>query len=565
MNLKKTFFKGNGSWWCMYVTCLMIDGMINVILSIILQQVTDATVKKDMQQLINAAISSAIVLAGTIFVMGLQYYAEARFLKKAMTQYKNTVLENLLKKNRRSFTMENTSVYISSMTNDAATIEASYLQGTAKLICYIVSFVVTLAVMVMYSPLLTLIVLLLSFLPVLISMLTGKKLELEEKEVSAKNASFVGMIKDMLSGFSVIKSFRAETEIEKLYQKNNDSLEGQKYKRTLAKGKINILSSVGMVISQLGVFFVGAFLVITEKGVTAGTLIAFVNMMGALMQPISLIPQYFAGRKAALGLIDKMEQILKENVETEAGEVLEEFQGGITLQNVTFGYTEETEVLKDVSLKLVAGKSYAIVGGSGSGKSTLLDLMMGNFEKYKGSVSFDGKDLKTINLNSLYDFISVIQQNVFIFDSTIRKNITMYKEFPEPAVKRAIELSGLKKLIEEKGENYLCGENGCNLSGGERQRISIARSLLRNTPILVADEATAALDAKTAYEVIDAILDMEDLTRVVVTHQLEETVLSRYDGIIVMKNGKIVEMGSFEELMDNKNYFYSLYNVSEAA
>lgn len=129
-------------------------------------------------------------------------------------------------------------------------------------------------------------------------------------------------------------------------------------------------------------------------------------------------------------------------------------------------------------------------------------------------------------------------------------------------MKRAMELSGLKKLLEEKGEDYLCGENGCNLSGGERQRISIARCLLRNSSILVADEATAALDAKTAYEVIDAILDMKEMTRIVVTHQLEEHILKRYDEIIVMKNGRIEEKGSFEELLANKKYFYSLYNVA---
>ena len=138
----------------------------------------------------------------------------------------------------------------------------------------------------------------------------------------------------------------------------------------------------------------------------------------------------------------------------------------------------------------------------------------------------------------------------------------MFKEFPDERVQRAIALSGLKKLIEEKGEDYLCGENGCNLSGGERQRISIARCLLRETPVLVADEATAALDAKTAYDVVDAILDMDELTRIIVTHQLEEALLSRYDEIIVMKNGHIEECGSFTELLDKKGYFYLLYNVA---
>lgn len=314
-------------------------------------------------------------------------------------------------------------------------------------------------------------------------------------------------------------------------------------------------------VSQLGVFLIGAFLVISGKGVTPGILIAFVNMMGALTMPIGVMPQLFAGRKAAIALIEKMEQVLLENVADTEGKIVHSFTEGISIEGLSFAYTEECDTLKNISLTLNKGKSYAIVGSSGSGKSTLLDVIMGNYDNYKGKIMYDGTELKDIAVESLYDLISVVQQNVFIFDSTIRENITMFKEFPEEQVQQAIRLSGLAKLIEEKGADYLCGENGCNLSGGERQRISIARCLLRKMQILVADEATASLDAQTAHDVIDAILDMQEMTRVVVTHQLEENILKRYDRIIAMKNGEIVEQGGFEELLDKKGYFYSLYTV----
>lgn len=562
MKLRTIFYKGNKICWGFYVILVMLDGVINLVLSVILQQITDAAVDKDMNQLIRVCILSGVTLVGAILLTKAQYYTEAKFLKRAMSQYKNEVFSQLMKKSRSSFTKENTSNYISALTNDATTIEEKYLRGTVKLISYAIAFVATLAVMFYYSSMLTVIAIGLTLIPVIISIVTGGQLASIEKEVSAYHADFVGTIKDMLTGFAVIKSFRAEKEIEAIYQKDNGKLEQQKFKRNITKGNINLYSMAGMVLSQLGVFLAGAYLAISGGGVTAGVLIAFVNMMGALVAPIGVMPQLMAERGAASGLIDKMEHILNENVkEADVGKAITDFNQEIELNNISFGYTEE-DVLKDISLRFAAGKSYAIVGGSGSGKSTLLDLIIGNFGTYKGSVSFDGVDLKEMNLNSLYDLISVIQQNVFIFDSTIRENITMFKEFPEAEIKRAIELSGLKKLLEEKGEEYLCGENGCNLSGGERQRISIARCLLRNTSVLVADEATAALDAKTAYEVIDAILDMEEMTRIVVTHQLEERILKRYDEIIVMKNGRIEEVGSFEELLENKKYFYSLYNVA---
>ena len=157
----------------------------------------------------------------------------------------------------------------------------------------------------------------------------------------------------------------------------------------------------------------------------------------------------------------------------------------------------------------------------------------------------------------------MIQNNLFVFNASIRDNITMFRDFPKEEVDRAAALSGLSGLIEEKGGEYLCGENGANLSGGEKQRISIARSLLRKNQVLLVDEATAALDAKTAWQVFDAILNLEELTRIVVTHSLEEALMRRYDRIVALKDGRIADCGSFDELMEKKGYFYSLFTVAQ--
>lgn len=561
MKLEKVFYRGNRLLWLCYAFLMLLDGGLNLLLSFLLQQITDATLTGNAGTLKTLCVVCLISVAGIMVVCFLQYFVQAKFMKRAMSKYKNEVFARLLKKSRRSFRSENTGVYLSALTNDAASIEENYLKGTVKLISHGVAFVATVAVMFLYSPLLTLAAVGLTFLPVFISMLTGKTLAEQETVLSQENAGFIASVKDMLTGFSVVKSFRAEPEIESIYQDKNKHLEQVKFKRSMVCGKITLFSSTGMLVSQLGVFLIGAFLAISGKGVTPGILIAFVNMMGALTMPISVMPQLFAGRKAAGALIEKMEKALLENVAEVGGKTLHSFTQGISMSGVSFGYTEESDALKNISLTLEKGKSYAIVGSSGSGKSTLLDVLMGNYDNYRGEVRYDGTELKDIAVESLYDLISVVQQNVFIFDSTIRENITMFKEFPEEQVQQAISLSGLSKLMEEKGEDYLCGENGCNLSGGERQRISIARCLLRKMQILVADEATAALDAQTAHDVIDAILDMQEMTRIVVTHQLEENVLKRYDKIIAMKNGEIVEQGELEELLEKKGYFYSLYTV----
>ena len=207
----------------------------------------------------------------------------------------------------------------------------------------------------------------------------------------------------------------------------------------------------------------------------------------------------------------------------------------------------------------------AIVGGSGSGKSTLLNLLMGAYDSYEGSITLDGRELRSIDPDSLYDVMSLIDQNVFLFDDSLRNNITMFRDFPAEQVQQAAARAGLLPLMMERGWDYPCGENGGALSGGEHQRVSIARCLLRGTPVLLLDEATAALDARTASEVSEAILNLDGLTRVVVTHRLESALLSQYDEIFVLRSGAICERGSFNSLMAQKGYFYSLYTISAEA
>ena len=204
-----------------------------------------------------------------------------------------------------------------------------------------------------------------------------------------------------------------------------------------------------------------------------------------------------------------------------------------------------------------------MVGASGSVNSTLLHLLKGGCTTFEVNILLDNTELRDVSTQSLYDLLSMVQQNVFIFNSSIRDNITMFRDFPDAQVNRAVELSGLKELLLKRGEDYLCGENGVHLSGGERQRIAIARALLRENSVLLMDEATASLDPETARHISESIFRLDGLTRIVVTHRLEDQLLSRYDKILALKDGKILESGTFKDLMDKKGYFYSLYTVSQ--
>jgi ABC-type multidrug transport system fused ATPase/permease subunit len=264
-------------------------------------------------------------------------------------------------------------------------------------------------------------------------------------------------------------------------------------------------------------------------------------------------------RNAALPLFKRIEEIVI-NEEFDNKEELE-FEKAITISNLRFSY-EEKDIIKNINLNIEKNKSYAIVGTSGSGKTTLLNLLSGRNKNYTGEIKYDNSELKGVSLSSLYNQLSYVEQNVFVFDDTIANNVTLYSKIDEDLYNEIIEKSGLDKLLKEKGNDYKCGENGCNLSGGERQRISIARALLKKSNIILMDEATSALDTDTANSVMQNILDLKDITKIIITHNLDKNILRQYDEIIVISDGYIVEKGTFDNLLEKEGMFYSLYNFS---
>ena len=535
---------------------------LNLMISWLIQQIMDSMANQNMQAVVRCAwIAASVVIAYTV-ANAVYRAVYPRFLQRAMQQYRDYAFSRLTQKSLRSFSKEGTALYVSALTNDCTSIENNYLAATFTLIELLFCFWGALIMMLYYSPVMLVLAVALSFLPVAVSMKAGNRLTEQEKEISKKNERFVSIVNELLSGFPVIKSFRAEAQASRLFSQRNEQAEEAKKNKRRTEQLISLLANDAGIIAQLGIFLAGAWLAISGKGVTAGVVIVFVQLMNYILNPISQVPLLWSNRKAAIALMEKLSDALSENVREEGREKLNGFSEKIEVKDLTYGYEPESHVLKDLDVQFDAGKSYAIVGGSGSGKSTLLNLLMGSSSNYQGEICIDCVSIKNIESESLYQLMTSVQQNVFVFNDTIRNNVTMFHEFPDKEVTLALERSGLSEFIEKRGEDFVCGENGANLSGGERQRISIARALLRKSPILLVDEATAALDAATARAVSFSILNLVGMTRIVVTHRLEEAILRRYDKILVMKNGTICEQGNFDTLMQQKGQFYSLFQIA---
>lgn len=563
-DLRKELFRGNGVYVVLGVMGAILLAAINIFLQWMLQQLMDVLAGTPGRFQLKELLLIAIGMLFVLFTLeALDYIAKPRLQARSIKQYTDFAFAKLSEKNISAFAGENSSYYISALSNDATVIQTNYVENTFTVIVQCLYFVGAFSMMIVHSPLLTAIAIGFTSLPVIASIITGNKLAKLETELSNKNAGFIATIKDAISGFSVVKSFKAEQEVGEIVKESSLQVAKAKAKKTQREVVIDLISSTAGIIAQLGVFFVGAFMIARGFHISSGTVLMFTTLMNFVVGPITTVPTLFAKRKAAKALMVKLADAINENVLEGGKEISADLKQGIELKGVSFGYEEGEDVLKDINYCFDAGKSYAIVGGSGSGKSTLLNLLMQSRSDYRGEILFDKEELRQINTASLYDVMSIIQQNVFVFNRSIVDNITMFKDFEDKEIQRAIEQSGLVTLIEEKGKDYMCGENGSALSGGEKQRISIARSLLRKTPVLLVDEATAALDNETAQHVLESILKLKNLTRIVVTHDLEENILKQYDEILVLKNGTIWEKGSFENLMSQKDYFYSLYSVSQ--
>lgn len=562
--LRAQFFYKNIPIFCLAVVAALAAGSLNLILSWIIQQLMDTAAGESgalsFRTLLLISAGFVLLCAGLSL---LNYASQPRFLERAMRQYKDFAFKKLIGKSISSFRDESAAGYLSALTNDAASIETNYLAQMLAMITKAVTFIGALLLMCRYSLLMTAIAAGLTVLPLIASLLTGNRLQAVESRVSERNGEFTAALSDCLAGFTVVKNFKAEREIFRLFAQSNKALEHEKFKGRRIKTLVGMIGAVTGIFAQLGVFIAGVYLSMKDGSMTPGAVVLFVNLMNFIISPVAELPGLLACRKAALGLVDKLAAALERSSSREGSETLNKLEHGIRLENVSFAYEPGKTVLHGINAEFEAGKAYALVGGSGSGKSTLLNLLMAAETNYSGHILADGIELSDISTESLYGTMAAIQQNVFVFNASIKDNVSMFRDFPKTELDEAIAHAHLGALIRERGEDYLCGENGSGLSGGEKQRISVARSLLKKSSVLLADEVTAALDAQTAHRVSSDILDLQGITRIVVTHTLEESLLRRYDKIFVLRGGRIEEAGSFADLMANKGYFYALFTVAQ--
>ena len=501
-----------------------------------------------------------------ILVMFLCEYIDglvmSSYIKNTVNYLRTDIFSKIINKDIKDFSLDNSGKYISILYNDLKIIEDNFFNNLFQVISCFISFIISLVVLFSISPTIVIFISIFGVLGFIIPNALSKKLVIQKNEYSQNLEQVTSITKDLFSGFEVIKGFNISNKINEIFKTASTNVETSKKKYSILEGIIRGFSLSFSVTIYLGVLLLGGYLMY-KKSITVGTAIIIIQLSTHIVGPVKLSISLINQIRSVAMIADKIEEILEDTHDDFENTKLENFSKSICIENLNFSYTEERKALDNINITFDKNKKYAIVGESGSGKSTLIKLLMRYYNDYEGKISIDNLNIKNIYSSDLYKNISMIQQNIFMFDDSIKENIRLYSNHDDKDILDACKRSGLDKLLNKlpNGINSLVGENGNKLSGGEKQRIAIARALINNTQILILDESTSALDNETAYNLENSLLNLENLTLITVTHKLIKNILNRYDEIIVMKNGKIIEKGNFEDLINIKGYFYSLYTI----
>ncbi len=546
--------------------CTIIFSVISSItmvgLSLFMQSTIDTVMTGDMEGFKRVLIYTI----GYSVLIGVFYFIydilSKMFIKNVTKELRARVFSGIFRYNYKDFTSTNTADYISVLTNDMKLVEENYIVPLLVVLQFSVMFITTIGILLWISPLVTLCLFISMLLMFIVPSVFGKALESKQLALSNKLTSFTTKIKDMLSGYDVIRSYNLKGNITKEFEEENSALANTKF----AADKLFVVNETLSQLLGMGTQFVAMFLsayLVIKGNLSMGMLIAIIQLSGTFVQPVIMIMSNvpkITSMKSVLKRLDEFSNY--EDTSFEGKENLT-FEDGLEVKNLNFGYDDKKAVINGLSLNLDKNKKYAIVGASGCGKSTLIKLLLGYYSDYRGDIEFDGKSIKDLDIEKLNKMISIIHQNVYMFDKNIKDNICLYKDFSDEQINDILTLSGADNFINEldEGLEYAVGENGSNLSGGQRQRVAIARALIQETPILVLDEGTSAIDMQTGYDIESRLLNIEDLTLITITHKMSEELLGLYDEIIFMEKGAIVEKGNLNELLNKQSKFFDFYTL----
>lgn len=529
---------------------------VAVLVNLLIDAVQTAIVTESVKPLADGAMICgvyAFALGGVIF---MSERLRAANVKHIMLNIRRGVVRGVLDKSIPEYQRKNSAEYITLLNQNLGTFEEGYLKNLISVYDSVVSILIAVTLLLWINPVIAVISIAAMAIPGFIPKFFGKRLGILQSGIMQNAASYNAKIKDIFNGFELIKTYRAEAQMKELHKGSSDALESSKVRMADTMAWLYALANMASVAVQFLIMSLAGIFAV--KGlITIGSIIAVTQLTGQVISPAFQFSAKISQLKAAKPICGQIREYMSAEAVKRHESALREMERILTLCDVSYSYGN-APVVDHVSLQFDRGKKYVIVGKSGSGKSTLLRLLAGYYDDYSGEILLDGEKGRQV-------CAALIHQNLFLFDDTIRNNITLYEAYPDAAIKTACHLAGLDDLIDslEDGMDTAVLENGARFSGGEKQRIAVARAILHRKNVFLLDEATSAMDSETTNTIEDNILSLENITCIAVTHKLTPGSLKKYDEILVMDKGRVVEQGSYDELAASSGTFAKLYSCGQ--
>lgn len=519
--------------------CIIVQ-IVSPIAAILEQKLIDYIIEGDTDSFLRILWYTAalvVVTAGTHYLYALTVN---KYKVEFIADLRNDLYGSIMRRDISHFNEQDTAEYISIIQNDVSTVAQNFTSPIWMLLGAGVSALAALVIMISYSPALAVVAVVCSGASFYVPTIITKHLKKLLVEKSIQEAALSVQLKEALNGHDVISAFGVFPSVSERFTNANSALTKCLFKM---EKQISILENCSAVVGK-AVRFITYFLagVMAIQGkISIGTVLLFVSLYEYFSADIMLFSQVVPLLRSSKPILNKLMSIVEESDELFEGHESPSFEQQLCVKDLCFQYTQDVPVLQNVTMTIHKGEKVALIGPSGCGKSTLIKLLSGNYSRYTGQICYDGTELKHLDNGQLKKLVTVIHQQTYIFNDTIRYNICLGEDFSETELNRAVKLSGVEMFLPSivGGIDGNCGEDGANLSGGQKQRIALARALIRGVTFLILDEGVSAIDAETANKIEQELLDMKDLTLLSITHRIKDGLIHRYDRVISMTDGRV--------------------------
>lgn len=543
LSKKKTineYIKKHKIYTCLFFIVTIGLAFVAPLKSFILQWLIDASSKESA---IYYLILGSII---TVLSFALEIVSRNTFSKlqcNCISTTRNNIIEQLLKREKDVEKEESNTQYLSMLTNDLQIISNDYYSSIYSIISYGGMLIFALFMYIYIDISMLLFVIIAGVTPLILPRLLDKTMERTRTNYSEKIAKYTSNIKELLYGFEVIRNFSVEKNYETLHARESKKTAQSEYR---FKKYVNLSITTSSLLGNLLFFMVllfGMFLVFDGK-ITIGYMVAATNLSNFVITPCQIISSSYATYKSSKKIAEKIESAMNQiNDNKKEIKNINEIEE-IAIDKLSFRYRKDLSLtLNNICLTWnETNKKIALIGESGSGKSTLAKLIYKYSDHFNGSIKINNKNIQEISKESLYKMIGYISQDTYIFNDSIKNNICLYNDFSEEELEDAINRAGLGKYIHSlpEGINTILSENGKNLSGGQIQRITLARTLIRKYPAIIADEVTSNLDANTTEVIMDNLLE-NNCMLLVITHDVYNKFMKKFDQIYTINHGQIQE------------------------